>query len=524
MPAPAVAAPRVILSRDPATGEVLRELPCATPEDVLGAVSRAASAQPGWSARPLAERLACLRRFRDRLYEGKDEVAALISRETGKPFVEALVAEVVVALDAAGYCLREVPGFLRPRRVRHANPAVKAKRAVLLRRPYGVVGVISPWNYPLSIPATEVMTALAIGNAVVLKPSEITPQVALKLHELMLAAGVPADLFQVVVGDGEAGAALLRAPIQKLFFTGSVATGKKIAAEAAARLLPVVLELGGKDPMLVLDDADLETASSAAVWGAFMNAGQTCLSVERCYVHRSLYERFVARCVAKTAKLHVGPATDPEAEVGPLITPQQLRMVEEQVEEARALGARILTGGMRLPALGPQFYAPTVIVDVPARARLMQEETFGPVLPIAPFDSDEEAVALAEGSEFGLAASLWTGDRVRGERLALRLHAGAVLINDVISSFGIPEAPHGGVRSSGIGRTHGQAGLEEMTWMQYVDADLLPRMPKAWWYGYGPDVADRMRGFADLLFSPSLLARLRGGWKAGGLPFRRNKV
>jgi succinate-semialdehyde dehydrogenase/glutarate-semialdehyde dehydrogenase len=294
------------VSVNPATQAVLRELECASNADLLAAVGRARDAQPSWAALGVKRRIAILRKFQENLYSRKSEVAKCITLEAGKPLAEALVTEVLVVLDAARFLATNAYRFLRDEPVPHANLAVKLKSGRLIREPHGVVGIISPWNYPFSIPATETLAALVAGNAVVLKPSELTPLVALELAALLHGSGVPPDVFQVVVGSGEAGAALVAAPIDKLVFTGSVATGKRIAVAAAERLLPVVLELGGKDAMLVLDDADVEVASSAAVWGAFVNAGQTCLSVERCYVHRSLYESFIAACAEKAKKLLVG--------------------------------------------------------------------------------------------------------------------------------------------------------------------------------------------------------------------------
>jgi succinate-semialdehyde dehydrogenase/glutarate-semialdehyde dehydrogenase len=358
------------------------------------------------------------------------------------------------------------------------------------------------------------MAALVTGNAVVVKPSEYTPLVALELESLLHAAGVPQDVFKVVVGDGATGAALVDSGVDKVVFTGSVRTGQSVAHAAAERLLPVLLELGGKDPMLVLDDADVDVASSAAVWGAFVNTGQTCLSVERCYVHRSLYEPFLAACVEKATKLRVGDGMHPDTEVGPLIHERQLRTVESHVDEALVMGAQMLVGGKRLPAIGPNFYAPTVLADVHHEMRIMRDETFGPVLPVMAFSSDDEAVALANDSEFGLAASVWTRDRGRGERLARRIQAGTVMVNDVVSCFGISEAPHGGVKASGIGRTHGRMGLEEMVRVKYIDTDLLPRRKKVWWYSYGSEFAWQMEGFVDLLFARGLLRRLQGGRRA----------
>jgi succinate-semialdehyde dehydrogenase/glutarate-semialdehyde dehydrogenase len=513
-----------VISRNPATGETLRECEGASAAEVGAAVARARAAQPAWAELGVRARLKILQRFQRLLYQNKDQIARAIARENGKPQVEALVAEVVVVLDAVRFLIENAPVALKPEPVPHGNLIMKTKSAHLVREPFGVIGVISPWNYPFSTPATEGLAALVAGNAVVVKPSEFTPLVALELASLLHEAGVPPDIFQVVVGDGSTGAALLEAPIDKLIFTGSVRTGKRVAETAAKKLLPVVLELGGKDPMLVLDDADLDVATSAAAWGAFMNAGQTCLSVERCYVHRSLCEKFLAMVVEKTGKLRIGNGMDPATDIGPMIHEQQLRVVEGHVEDAIARGARLLTGGRRLPELGPNFYAPTVLADVTHQMQIMREETFGPVLPVMAFATDDEAVHLANDSEFGLAASVWTSNRRRGEALARRIQAGTVMVNDVISCFGISEAPHGGVKSSGLGRAHGRLGLEEMVRVKYVDSDLLPRLAKVWWFGYGEEFARQMEGFVDFLFSSSWMRRIGGGLRSARACFRKRRV
>ncbi len=409
---------------NPATGEVLREFEGADESEVQAAVARARVAQGGWAGLGLRRRIAVLRDFQGKLYAKKSEIAAAITREAGKPVAEALVTEVLVVLDAVRFLIGSAWGLLRDEPVPHGNLITKLKSGQLVREPHGVIGIISPWNYPFSIPATETLAALVTGNAVVLKPSEFTPLVALELASLLHASGVPRDVFQVVVGDGVAGAVLIRSAIDKLVFTGSVATGKKIAVEAAERLLPVVLELGGKDPMLVLDDADVDVASSAAVWGAFVNAGQACLSVERCYVHSSLYHPFLKACAEKTKMLRVGNGMDPEIDVGPMIQERQLRVVESHVDDAKARGARVLAGGSRLPELGVNFYAPTVLAEVTHEMRIMREETFGPVLPVMAFESMTKRCgwpttrSLAWRPAFGPAivdaASGWRGGFMRG--------------------------------------------------------------------------------------------------------------
>jgi acyl-CoA reductase-like NAD-dependent aldehyde dehydrogenase len=505
---------RIVVSVNPATQESLKTFPCATEDEVRDTVAKAHVAQAAWHACGIRRRIEVLRQFQHLLHERKTQVARVITTEAGKPYVEALLTEVLVVLDATRFLIENAFALLRDQPIPHRNLAMKTKTGRVLREPYGVIGIVSPWNYPFSIPSTETLAALVAGNAVVLKPSELTTLCAFELQNLLYSAGVPKDVFQVLPGDGQTGVALLNSDLNKIVFTGSVPTGKRVAQAAAARLLPAVLELGGKDPMLVLQDASFDNASSGAVWGAFVNAGQTCLSVERCYVHRSLYERFLDSCARKAELLRVGNGMDENTDVGPLIHERQLAIVESHVEDARRRGARVLTGGRRLTELGPNFYAPTVLADVTPDMRIMREETFGPVLPIMAFDTEDEAVRLANDSDFGLAASIWTQDTARAQALAKQIQAGTVMLNDVVACFGISEAPHGGIKASGLGRTHGSFGLEEMVWVKYVDSDRLPGMKKVWWYGYGAAFARQMEGFVDLMFSKTGSQRAKGALRS----------
>ena len=370
----------------------------------------------------------------------------------------------------------------------------------MVREPYGVIGIISPWNYPFSIPATESLAALVAGNAVVVKPSEFTSLTAIELASLLHQAGVPKEIFQVVVGDGATGASLINAAIDKLVFTGSVPTGKQIAQAAAARLLRVVLELGGKDPMLVLDDADLEIAagersgalSSMPGRPVFRSSVAMCIAV--CIRH------FSRPVCARPGRLRVGNGMDPEIEIGPLIHQSQLRNVESQVEDARAQGAQVLAGGKRLTGnRGKLLRADNVWRMSPTRCASCAKKRLGRCCRSCRSTATMKR-SVWPTIRFGLAASVWTRDRTRGEALARRIQAGTVMVNDVVSCFGISEAPHGGVKASGIGRTHGRFGLDEMVRIKYLDSDRVPNMKKLWWYGYGGNSPDRWRASSTCSF------------------------
>ncbi|MGB0034954.1 MAG: aldehyde dehydrogenase family protein [Candidatus Acidiferrales bacterium] len=525
--AAASAGPKHIESINPATEEVIARFEATHAGDIPAMMERARGAQREWGALPLHARCKLLRGLRDVIYDHRDEIADLISREAGKPRVEAIFAEVLLTLDTADFLARQAPRWLRPERVPHHNLAMKAKSGWLEFDPYGVVAIISPWNYPFAIPMTQVISALITGNAVLLKPSELTPWCGALIGQLVEQAMFPAGLVQVLQGAGNVGAALVDAGPDKVFFTGSVATGRRIAEACGRKLIPSVLELGGKDAMIVLADADLDIASSAAVWGGFMNCGQTCISVERIYVERQVAERFTQLCVEKTKRLRVGPASDPDNEVGPMIRLRQLEKVEQQMTDAVQRGAKIVAGGHRRADLGANFFEPSVVTGVDHSMQLMREETFGPVIAIQPVAFPDEAVNLANDSPFALSASVWTSDANRGKSIASRLRSGSVMVNDVASYYGICEAPHGGRGASGWGRSHSRLGLLEMVQVKYVDVDRLPRMAKSWWYGYTEELTAAAGRFLEFLFAPKRTVRwaaLKDKRGARGLAFRRDKI
>lgn len=494
-------------------------------ESVTSAIASARQAQPAWAARPVAGRAQILERFRQLLYARRAEVATTISAENGKPAPEATMTEVVTTLDMARYYARLAPDALAPRTLTSASLALWRKRFIVTSEPYGTLGVISPWNYPLLLPAGVLLPALAAGNAVVLKPSELTPATGALLAELLHAAGVPNDVLQVVQGDGVAGGALARGEVDKVFFTGSVTTGRKVAHACAERLVPCSLELGGSDPALVLADADVEHAASGITWGRFTNSGQTCVAPKRVFVVGSAYDAFVAAMERRLSALRLGVSGEDDYDVGPLIQAAQYPLLAGQRDEATARGARAVTAPARAGSVAPGdmahgHFLPTLLLDVPPDARVLREETFGPLLPIVRVRDDEEAIALANATPFGLSASVWSRDRRRARGVARRLEAGTVVINDVTLVAGVAEVPHGGVKESGSGRAHGMAGLHECVRTRTIVDDYFTGWRQGWWFGYGPHARMRSDGYVRLAHGRSLRERVSGVGKAIALMFR----
>lgn len=494
-----------IISYDPATGAEVGRVVTTSKDEVEKAVERARLAFSSWKKTSFDERKAHIMKAREALIADQEGIARLISAEAGKPVAEAFSMEIAPVLDLMQHFARNTEKLLKPAKIGIGIYGLMGRSSRIAYHPLGVVGIIPAWNYPFSIPLGEAVMALMAGNTVVIKPSELTPMVGLKIGEIFEKAGLPQDCVQIVSGGGETGAALVDANPDKIMFTGSVGTGKKIAAAAAKNLTSVVLELGGKDPMIVFADANLELAASAAVWGAFCNSGQSCSSVERLYVQESVATELTKKIVEKTKQLKQGTGDREDVSIGAMSSERQIQIVEDHVEDFRAAGAKIETGGRRNPNLEGLFYEPTVISNAHNDMRAMQEETFGPTLPIATFSTEEEAIKLANDSEFGLTASVWTKDRAKGRRVAQQIEAGSVCINEVLYTHGIGQTPWGGFKNSGRGRTHGREGLMELVQPQHIHTNHLSLLPNAWWMPYSPTAIATFRKMTTTFSTGSIL-------------------
>lgn len=490
-----------IVSINPATQVPLGDVPELGEAEVRAAVARARAAAGPWGEVPLPERCRRAVKFAEVLMARADEVIELISKEGGKTRQEALGMEVMVVADLVRYFAKHAPEMLADEPV--PLHLLKHRGSYLHFVPRGVIGIIAPWNFPFSIPMGEALMAVIAGNGVVLKPSEITPLIALKAKELFDASGLPADLLQVVTGRGGTGAALIDAGIDYCVFTGSVATGKKVAAACGERLIPCTLELGGKAPAIVCADADLERAANAIAWGGLANSGQVCASIERVYVVAELHDELVRRVVEIARSLRQGDASaaDADVDLGAMTWDRQLDHVAAIVESAVKAGAKVECGGQRAHTATGLFYQPTVLTGVTQEMDVVRKEIFGPVIPILSVRDEEEAVRLANDSHLGLLAYVFSQDKARARRLAERIEAGTVMINDVLSTYACPETPWGGVKSSGIGRTHSAHGLRDFCQTRHVNYERLSLGAKeVWWYPYKQRTYKTLLKAARLLF------------------------
>ncbi|WP_069171111.1 succinic semialdehyde dehydrogenase [Streptomyces griseus] len=460
----------------PFTGAKLADLPESTPEDVAAAYERARAAQPAWAAAPVRVRAAVLLRFHDLVLQRQSEVLDLIQLETGKARLHAHEEVQAVAVSARHYG-RRAAAYLKPRRHTGVVPALT--KVTELRQPRGVVGQIAPWNYPLELSVGDALPALVSGNAVVMKPDTETALTALWARDLLIEAGLPAEVFQVVLGDGPVVGPEVVRHADYVSFTGSTRTGREVAQGAAARLVGVSLELGGKNAMLVLEDADVEKAAAGAVRACFSSAGQLCISIERLYVHESVADAFVERFAARTKAMRLGSSLAYGADMGSLVGERQLETVTRHVAEAVEKGATLVAGGVARPDIGPLFYEPTILDGVQAPMAVCTQETFGPVVSVYRFSDENEAVALANATPYGLNSSVWTKDARRGHRIAARLRTGTVNINEGYApAYGSVRSPMGGMKDSGLGRRHGSEGILKYTESQTVAQQrLMPLAP-----------------------------------------------
>ena len=471
-------------SWEPATGDLLGEVAITAREDVARAIARAKKAQTAWAVLPVQERALRLLRFRDALVERAEELVDVISRECGKPRTDALSHEVMIAVDQLTYYCNNAHKILAPRDI--SLHLLKHKRSTLHYVPRGVIGVISPWNFPFVIPMADVFAALITGSAAVVKPSEVTPLSIQKAKEIFDATGLPEDLFGVVHGRGDVGQALIEGGIQKLIFTGGVETGKRVAAACGANLVPCVIELGGKAPLLACSDCDVERTARAIVYGGFVNSGQVCISVERVYAHATIHDKLVDRVKVLTEEIRQGDPSTDTVDVGAIIFGKQIEIATDHIADAVKKGARIVTGGKRRPGPG-MFFEPTVLADCNHSMTVMKEEIFGPIVPIQKVDSEDEAIRLANDSHLGLNAYVFTKDREKGKRLAERIEAGSVVVNDVLTNYAAVESPFGGMKQSGFGRVHGDDALRDMAETRHIFSGRLPDPARdPLWFPYSP--------------------------------------
>jgi acyl-CoA reductase-like NAD-dependent aldehyde dehydrogenase len=471
--------PRTLECRNPATLERLGDVPIFDEAAVRERVARARAAQRTWAGTPFSERRRVLAALLDHIVDHQEEICRLASRDSGKTLVDAAMGEVFPVCEKIRYLLAHGERDLAPRR--RPSGVLMHKAARVEYQPLGVIGVLCPWNFPFHNIFCPVVPALFAGNAVVAKASEWTSWSAADFQaifdDVLGRCGYPKDLVQILTGAGETGAALVGSGVDKVFFTGSPENGRKVMQKASETLTPVVLELGGKDPMIVCDDADLDQAVSAAMLGVFTACGQMCVAAERLYVHDGIYHRFVDEVVRRASALRQGPPTADEGgrfDVGAMTMPRQLEIIQRQIDDAVARGARVLVGGKRNPAFPGQFFQPTVLVDVDHSMAITREETFGPVMTIARVRSDEEAVRLANDCAYGLGSSVFSRDARRANRIATQISAGMTVINDYGIAYMVQSAPFGGVRISGFGRINGREGLRACCNEKTVISDRLP--------------------------------------------------
>ncbi|MDF1610690.1 aldehyde dehydrogenase family protein [Stygiobacter electus] len=499
------------IMKNPATNEILGECDTNSVDDLKQMISNARKTQIEWQKMSVRERTKKVLNIRKYLVNNSEKIAEIISKDNGKTKIDALATEVLPAAMAISYYCKNAEYFLRDEFLSAGNIFLLNKRSKIVRVPFGVVGIISPWNYPFAIPFSEVIMALLAGNAVILKVASETQLVGQEIKNAVESANLPDGIFNYINLPGKiAGNALLENGIDKLFFTGSVAVGKYLMKKASETLTPLVLELGGNDPMIVCEDADPYRAAMGAIWAGFQNAGQSCGGVERIYVHEKIYDLFMSILKSKIEKLKIGYGENYNNDIGCMTTKNQVDTVKIHIEDALNKGALLFAQSSQVEK-GEQFLPAMVFTNVNHDMLLMKDETFGPVVGVMKFSNYEEAINLANDSYLGLTASVWTKSKKRGEKIARQLKAGAVTINDHLMSHGLAETPWGGFKQSGIGRTHGKLGFDEMTQPQVIVHDILPFVKKdLWWHPFNKNLYMGLKGLLDLLYSYSITLKIKG--------------
>ncbi|GAB4322836.1 MAG: aldehyde dehydrogenase family protein [Promethearchaeota archaeon] len=503
-----------IESINPATLEKLGEVRVHSEVEVMRFAAEAREAQKKWRRLPVRERAAKVASISRHVADHLEEIATLISKEVGKPPDEAFVSELYTSLDAILHYYATAEDVLNAREEINLGfyEALKKKSHVFYK-PWGLVAVIGPYNYPFVIPLEQIVQALIAGNAVLFKPSSETVLVGRAVDEAVRSADLPPGLFRTVFGRGSDVGNVLVDEADHIVFTGSTETGKKIMERAARTLTKVSLELGGKSAMVVFPDANLERAARAAVWGAFSNSGQVCASVKRLYLHVDVYDQFLDGLVELTRRLKQGDPLAPGTDVGAMVNLEQLKIVDEKVRNARQQGARVLCGGRRNPLLKGYFYEPTILDGVDNKSLIVQEEIFGPVLVVVPFESEEQVIALVNDNPYGLTASVWTRDLEKGERVAQEIDAGTVMVNEVVYTFALAATPWGGTKASGVGRTHGRLGFLSMVQPVHVHVDSSEE-PDLWWMPYDEEFKNVVENFKRI--AKALVVKPTGGREREG--------
>ncbi len=499
---------KTLISINPATLEKIGEVELTPIHDVDSMVESARNAHFLWKDTKFQERKKIFRDVKHLLLDRSEEIAKLITLEMGRPYAESLTLELHAGIDLIGYYVKNADRFLNDRSLPLHHLFFKRRKSRLHFQPLGVMGIITPWNWPLLIPLGFILPALLAGNGVVFKTSEITPLMGEAIRKLFTDAGLPKDLFQLIQGFGDAGRALVNASVDKIFFTGSTDVGKQVLEHSSRALKKVVLELGGSDPAIVCAGADIENVTSGIVWGAYTNCGQNCNSIERVYVHQSILEPFIQKSIEKMKQLRIGNGMESKTDLGPLASEKQLDKMQKLIRHARKSGAEILCGGEKVSHLPGYYFQPTLIHWDKSIPRSLDEEIFGPILLVTPVENDEEAITLANQSDFGLAASVWTKNLRQAEKIARRLEAGSVMVNDSVVSFGVTEASWTGVKNSGSGWVHGEKGIDEMVNIQYFHADSQYRSQKFWWFPYSDKMIRDIKVGLDFLFHRDFFRKL----------------